>query len=349
MQKIISKYVKTTNWWVDYDNIFALFWRMKNVIILVPETAVPAAIVDPRYMFSAINEFYKSASLQPAFKIQLAGISNDVHLNDGAFTVHTDILIQHVKKADLIIIPALSGSMPIALQKNEAFIPWIIAQHQKGAEVASLCIGAFLLAATDLLNGKVCSTHWLYTNEFKTMFPLVILESDRVITEQNGIYSSGGATSYWNLLLYLVEKYTNREMAIMASKFFLLEMGRNSQSPFVIFNGLKDHEDIEIIKAQEFIEKHYQAKITVDELADKFGIGRRTFERRFKKATANTVIEYMQRVKTEAAKKQLESGRKTVNEVMHEVGYTDTKAFRDVFKKLVGMSPVDYRNKYRVN
>lgn len=315
-------------------------------MILVPETAVPAAIVDPRYMFSAINEFYKSMELQPAFNIKLVGMSKEVKLNDGLISIHTDFIINEVKKADLIIIPALSGNMAQAVKQNEDFVPWIQEQHRKGAEVASLCIGAFLLASTGLLNGKSCSTHWLYANEFRNMFPEVYLADDKVITEQNGIYSSGGATSYWNLLLYLVEKYTNREMAIMASKFFLLEMGRNSQSPFVIFQGQKDHEDTQILNAQEFIEQHYQTKLNVEDLADRFCIGRRTFERRFKKATSNTVIEYIQRVKIESAKKQFESGRKTVNEVMYDVGYTDLKAFRDVFRKLVGMSPIEYRNKY---
>jgi len=315
-------------------------------MILVPETAIPAAIVDPRYMFSAINEFYKSMELQPAFNIKLVGMSKEVKLSDGLISFHPDFLLNEVKKADLIIIPALSGNMAQAIKQNEGLIPWIQEQHRKGAEIASLCVGAFLLASTGLLNGKSCSTHWLYANEFRTMFPEVYIADDKVITEQNGIYSSGGATSYWNLLLYLVEKYTNREMAIMASKFFLLEMGRNSQSPFVMFQGQKDHEDPQILQAQEFIEKRYQTKLSVEDLADRFGIGRRTFERRFKKATSNTVIEYIQRVKIESAKKQLESGRKTVNEVMYDVGYTDLKAFRDVFRKLVGMSPIEYRNKY---
>jgi len=319
---------------------------MKTVSILILETSVPAAIVDPRYMFSAVNEFYKSAGHQPFFKIQLVGLTKEVKLNDGLFTVHPDVLLKDVKKTDLIIIPAIGGDVKLAIKKNKDFLPWILQQYKGGAEVASLCIGAFILASTGLLNGKECSTHWLFTNDFKEMFPDVKLVSDKTVTAQNGLYSSGGATSYWTLLLYLVEKYTSREMSIMASKFFLLDMGRNSQSPFVMFRGQKDHEDCEIVKAQEYIEKHYQAKFTVDELADKYGIGRRTFERRFKKATSNTVVEYMQRVKMEAAKKQLESGRKTVSEVMHDVGYTDTKAFRDVFKKVTGMSPVDYRAKY---
>jgi transcriptional regulator GlxA family with amidase domain len=164
--------------------------------------------------------------------------------------------------------------------------------------------------------------------------------------EQNGLYSSGGATSYWNLLLHLIEKYAGREMAILASKFFVLDIGRDSQSPFSIFKGQKMHDDAEIKKVQDFIEINYQKKVTVNELSDKFGIGRRTFERRFKKATNNTVIEYLQRVKIEAAKKHLELTRKTVNEVMYDVGYNDTKAFRDVFKKVTGLSPLDYKNKY---
>lgn len=319
---------------------------MKNVIILVPETAVPAAIVDPRYMFTAVNEFYKAAGHQPFFNVRLAGLTSSVQLSEGLVTIHPDLLLKDVKKADLVIIPALSGSMAAALEKNAAFMPWIIDQYKSGAEVASLCVGAFLLASTGLLDGKACSTHWLFANDFRDMFPQVRLTHDRIITEQNGLYSSGGATAYWNLLLYLVEKYTSREMSVMAAKFFLLEMGREWQSPFMIFKGQKDHEDLEIVKAQEFIEKNYMSRLTVDDLSGKFGIGRRTFERRFKKATANTVIEYIQRVKIEAAKKQLESGRKTVNEVMYAVGYTDTKAFRDVFKKVVGMSPIDYRHKY---
>ncbi|MBI3519006.1 MAG: helix-turn-helix domain-containing protein [Bacteroidetes bacterium] len=319
---------------------------MKTVSILVLETAIPAAIVDPRYMFTAVNEFYKTAGHQPFFKVQLVGLTKEVKLNDGLISIHPDVLLKDVKKTDLIIIPAISGDVKTAIKKNKEFLPWITEQYKGGAEAASLCIGAFILASTGLLKGKECSTHWLFTNDFKDMFPDVRLVGDKIVTEQNGLYSSGGATSYWTLLLYLVEKYTSREMSIMASKFFLLEMGRNTQSPFVMFKGQKDHDDAEIVKAQEFIEKHYHAKLTVEELSNQFGIGRRTFERRFKKATSNTVVEYMQRVKMEAAKQQLETGRKTVNEVMYDVGYTDTKAFRDVFKKVTGMSPVDYRGKY---
>lgn len=212
--------------------------------------------------------------------------------------------------------------------------------------MASLCTGAFLLASTGLLNAKQCSSHWLTAGQFRDMFAEVTLADGRIITEQQGLYSSGGATSYWNLLLHLVEKYAGRDMAIMASKIYALEIDRKSQSPFAMFNGQKKHEDEPIKQAQEFIETNFTDKIMVERLASKVAIGRRHFERRFKIATNNTPIEYMQRVRIEAAKKRFETSSKNVNEVMFDVGYTDPKAFRTVFKKITGLSPIDYRNKY---
>jgi transcriptional regulator GlxA family with amidase domain len=176
--------------------------------------------------------------------------------------------------------------------------------------------------------------------------PNVELVDGSIITEEQGLYSSGGANSYWNLLLYLVEKYTDRDTAILASKYFAIDIDRDSQAKFMMFQGQKDHDDEPIKKAQEFIEANYQEKITVDLLADMFAVGRRSFERRFKKATDNTVIEYIQRVKIEAAKRSFESSRKNINEVMYDVGYTDTKAFRTIFKKITGLTPIEYRNRY---
>lgn len=319
---------------------------MKNIAILVPETAVVEAVADPRYMFTAINEFLKSQGKPALFNVQLVALTTEVKVADGLFTIHADAILKTARKPDLIIIPAVSGNLEHAVKLNNNFLPWIVQQYKNGAEVASLCLGAFILASTGLLDGKTCSTHWLFANEFRTMFPDVNLVDNKIVTEQNGVYTSGGANSYWNLLLHLVEKYTNRELAILASKFFVLDIDRTSQSPFTIFKGQKIHEDDEIKKVQEFIETNYGDKISVDELCDKFSIGRRTFERRFKKATNNSIVEYMQRVKIEAAKKQLETGRKTVNEVMFEVGYNDMKAFRELFKKITGLSPLDYRNKY---
>jgi transcriptional regulator GlxA family with amidase domain len=240
----------------------------------------------------------------------------------------------------------LFGDMQSAINKNKMLIPWITRQYKNGAEVASLCVGAFLLASTGLLNGKKCSTHWGFQNEFREMFPEVEVLDGSIITEENRIYSSGGASSYWSLLLHLLEKYTDRETAILASKYFAIDIDRDSQSAFAMFKGQKKHSDAAIKKAQEFIESNVTEKFSVDDLAGMASMGRRSFERRFKLATNNTVFEYIHRVKIEAAKKSFETSRKNITEVMYDVGYTDTKAFRAMFKKITGLIPVDYRNKY---
>ena len=319
---------------------------MKHVSILVPHEVVLASIVDAYTMFVGVNEFLEADDKEPLFKVQFVGLTSEFKLKNGLFTINTDVLIDDVKETDLVIIPAIGGNMKETLRLNKEFVPWIIKQYSNGAEIASLCIGAFLLASTGLLNGKECSSHWKTAYEFREMFPEVDLVDGRIVTEQDGLYSSGGAHSYWNLLLYLVEKYAGRAVAITASKIYALEIDRKSQSPFIMFAGQKKHEDEPIKEAQEYIEKNIAEKISVEDLATKYAIGRRHFERRFKKATNNTPAEYIQRVRIEAAKKKFENSNKNVNEVMWDVGYTDTKAFRTIFKKITGISPVEYRNKY---
>jgi len=319
---------------------------MKNIVILVPESSVLQAIADPQYCFSAVNQFMVNAGREPIFHVDLVGAKKVVKLHEGHYSVYPDKLLKEAKKTDLVIIPALFGDMKSAIRANNQLIPWIIQQYKNGAEIASLCVGAFLLAATGLLNGKKCSTHWGFTNEFRKMFPDVILQNGSIITEENGIYSSGGAHSYWNLLLHLVEKYTNRETAIYTSKYFAIDIDRNSQSLFAMFQGQKEHHDEAVRKAQDFIEKNIEGKISVAMLADKVAVGRRSFERRFKFATSNSVLAYIQRVKVEAAKRSFETSRKNINEVMFDVGYTDNKAFRTTFKKITGLTPIEYREKY---
>ena len=319
---------------------------MKNISILVPESAVLQTVDGPRYMFSAVNNFLVSVGQAPRFKVDLVAAKGEVRLSDGYFTVHPDVLLEEARETDLIIIPALFGDLELALARNAELVPWIIQQYNRGAEIASLCVGAFLLAETGLLNDKKCSTHWLFAKQFRLRFPSVELVDGRIVTEEDRLYSSGGANSYWNLLLHLVEKYTNRAIAIQAAKFFALDIGRDSQSMFAMFQGQKSHDD-EVIKCvQEHIEQHFFERFTVNELAQMVSLGRRSFERRFKAATNNTVVEYIQRVKIEAAKRSLESERKNISEVMYEVGYGDPKAFRVVFKKITGLTPGAYRGKY---
>jgi transcriptional regulator GlxA family with amidase domain len=320
---------------------------VKNITILVPRGAASVGCIEGSYKgFSQANEVLAGMGRAPIFEVSLVGITHEPQTYDRFITIRPDLAISDSYKPDLIIIPAVNGDMNEVIAANKEFFPWIVEQYKNGAEVASLCVGAFLMAATGLVDGKKCATHWLSQNEFRRMFPNVNLVSEKVITDERGIYSSGGANSFWNLVIYLIDKYAGRDVAIACAKIYEIEIDRDTQSPFIMFTGQKDHEDEPIREAQSFIESNFQKKITIDELAAMAAMGRRTFERRFKKATSNTVVEYMQRVKIEAAKKSLEHNRKNVSEVMYDVGYTDTKAFRTTFKKITGLSPIDYRNKY---
>jgi transcriptional regulator GlxA family with amidase domain len=320
---------------------------MKHISVYIPKGHYSMVNIEGAYqMFNWVNSYYEQISKSPLFNVELIGIEKTSTQTNGLFTINPQRLIKDVKHTDLIIIPAIHGDLKENLKANAELLPWLVKQYNQGAELVSFCIGTFYLAASGLLNGKPCSTHWQYANEFRAMFPEAILMDDKIMTESNGIYTSGGAYSFTNLMIYLIEKYAGRDVAVMASKGFMIDIDRESQSPFMMFKGQKTHKDLEILEAQNYIEQNYNTKITVDELCENSNVARRTFERRFKKATANTVLEYIQRVKVEAAKKELEHGRKTVNEVMYEVGYNDTKAFRDVFKKITDMTPIDYRNKF---
>lgn len=320
---------------------------MKHVSILVPKGAAALSTIEgPFTLFTKVNDFLVSKGQAPMFEVQLVGVTRDPQVYNGFFRVTPDRAVTDDFQTNLIVIPAVNGIMKEVIELNREFYPWINKQYRGGAEVSSLCVGAFLLAATGLLNGRKCATHWLGVNDFKELFPDITLVSEKIITDEQGIYSSGGANSFWNLLIYLVEKYTDREMAIFCSKYFEIEIERNNQSSFIMFHGQKTHEDEPVKRAQEFIENNFHEKITVDQLSDMFAVGRRSFERRFKKATRNTVSEYIQRVKIEAAKKNFETSQKNINEIMFDVGYSDTKAFRTTFKRITGLSPVEYRNKY---
>lgn len=319
---------------------------MKHISILVPKGAILGSLEGSRQLFTQINQFRAARGEAPLFKVQLVGLDSETKLNGGFFTVHSTALMHEVEKTDLIIIPAVDGDLEKAIEANKDFLPWIVKQYKGGSEVASLCMGAFLLAATGLLDGRKCATHWLAYDQFRAMFPEVELVTEKIITDEQGFYSSGGAFSYLNLLLHLIEKFAGRDMAILAAKVFAIEIDRQNQLSFAIFQGQRSHEDEPVLKAQEFIEQNFQERITVDQLADMLALGRRSLERRFKKATCNTVSEYIQRVKIEAAKKAFESSRKNINEIMYEVGYSDNKAFRTIFRKVTGLSPIEYRNKY---
>jgi transcriptional regulator GlxA family with amidase domain len=323
---------------------------MKHISILVPlGNSIVDTIIAPYNMFKMANSYHQKLNglPEPLFEIDLVGINGDPVTYQKLFTVTPTASIASIQKTDLIIISPISGDLEKTTETNRELVSWIKKQRiENHSELASLCKGAFLLAETGLINGKSCATHWTAHNLFQQKYPKVNLIAEKIICEDNGIYSSGGAYSILNFTLYLIERYFGREAAIWTSKISEIEFDRVSQNQFIIFSGQKEHTDEQIKAAQEFIECNYEDKLNVESIAESVNLNSRSFLRRFKKATSNTPLEYIQRVRIEAAKKKLESTTETIMEVMFGIGYNDEKAFRTTFRKYSGLSPKEYQMKY---
>ena len=323
---------------------------MKHLSIVIPEgTLILDTIVGTLNLFRMANSYSKRIGKfqEDVFTIDLVGLTRTPITCHKFFQVTPTATIEDIKSTDLIIISSITGNIEEALKKNGPLIDWIKTKRiADKVEIASLCRSAFILAETGLLNGKSCATHWAVHQQFEQRYAQVELIPDKIISEDNGIYSSGGAYSFLNMIIYLIEKYYGRETAIWCSKMAEIEFDRISQNQFVIFSGQKDHSDETIKSVQVYIEENFEKKLSIDSLAKKFALSTRNFIRRFKKATYNTPFEYIQRVKVEVAKKKFESSTLTINEVMYDVGYIDEKAFRKTFKKYTGLSPLEYRKKF---
>lgn len=318
---------------------------MKRIALLAYEDAVLSALSGPLDILVGTNQFLEARDRSPVFDIELVSEEvKTIQLRHPAQFICQKTL-DEVAATDLIIAPAFKGDPESILEKNRALVDWIREMYRQSTEVASLCYGSYFLAEAGLLAGKPCTSHWQTVDHMQRQYPEADVLPDAVITDQDGVYTSGGAFSSLNLLLYLVEKFCGREVCIHISKIFSVDLDRVSQAHFAVFQGQRDHDDEAIVDAQTYIEQHYD-DISVADVAERAPMSRRTFVRRFKKATHNTPLEYLQRVKVEAAKKELERTPKTVSALMYDVGYNDAKTFREVFKRFTGLTPQAYRRKY---
>jgi transcriptional regulator GlxA family with amidase domain len=319
---------------------------MKNVAFLLPAGANIASLENARQGFIVANQFLQAHGRAPCFAVQLIAPTREVWLDDGRIQVQVDAVLAQAGPVDICIVPPLLDPGPRAVTENAALIEWLARHYKHGGELACLCLGAALAAAAGLLDGRQAVVHWAARAAYAQWFPTVEWVSDRIIIEDQGLYTSGGAFSAAHLVLHLIEKYSDRDTAIWCAKYFQLDWSRHTQLPFAVFVGHKSHHDDAVRAVQQHIESRYTERLTVDSLASHHAMGRRTLERRFRQATGTSIVEYLQRIRIEAAKKQLEGSRKTVSEVMYEVGYNDSKAFREIFVKYCGLSPVQYRERY---
>ena len=316
--------------------------RDLQIVIVVPNGKVVVTSVTGTYqIFEAAIQISDRAA-----KVTLAGSRRKSTYANGLFEIHSEVPWKSIERADLVIIPAISEHLEEALQQNQQLLPWLVRQYEEGATLASLCTGSFFLAEAGLLHQKRCTTHWSFATQFQNRYPGCIFSKNSIITEQDRIYTSGGAFSFLNLIVYLVRLYFGKSIAREMINIFQVDQYRKSQEPFIKFETQKEHQDQIILKIQEFVEQAYARHLSNEELARLGQLSVRSMMRRFKMATGNTPIEYLQRVRIEHAKTLLIETNLMISEIQHKVGYTDPKSFREIFSRYTGTLPKTYRKKY---
>lgn len=295
-------------------------------------------------VFETANLFYDEDGLKEPFNIELLKWPGH---DDVSFGNHKLVEVNQYSQYDLLLVPALrSNDIGGLLRANSPWLQWLSGQHKQGAAIAGFCTGAFVIAAAGLLDGRPATTHISAETVFARMFPNVQLRADAVVTEQDKVYTSGGATNTFHLLMLLLEIYCNKQTAVRAAKMFSIDLDRSRQTYFGSFTPVEDHGDDLVKKAQEEIKKNFSSANTIEEIITVVPASRRNLVRRFKQVTGITPIEYLQKTRIEAAKQLLEQSRYSIMEVMLESGYNDLKTFRTLFKRTVGMTPKMYREKF---
>lgn len=302
-----------------------------------------AAIVD---VFETANRLLQETGKPDLYRITFIGATGTAALPDGVSHIPYEPL-SNGRWYDLIFVPAF-GPVDLAqtVVQNSCFFPWLHEQYARGATLASNCTGAFLLGASGLLDGKRATTHIDAADMLAACFPKIRLASDAVVTLDSNIYTSGGATSGFHLMLALIQKHCGREMAIRLAKLFSIDMDRENQAYFGHFAPAEAHDDRLVMLLQQKIKTEFSAIRSLEEAIEDIPASRRNLVRRFKQATGMTPIRYLQRTKIEAAKQLLENTEKGLLEIMLSAGYNDMKNFRQLFKDNTGMTPKAYRDKF---
>jgi transcriptional regulator GlxA family with amidase domain len=248
---------------------------------------------------------------------------------------------------DVILVPAFNDHIEAGLKANRPFLPWLRECHQRGTVLATWCSGAFMLAAAGILDGKSATTHWAMAEFFTSQFPQVNLQPERMIVDEGDVITCGGATSFLNLGVYLIERFHGHDMAVRCAKMFLIDMDRPTQRPYADLTERPPHTDETIRQVQRYIDANLSEELPLKRLAQMANLSPKTFMRRFKEATGAPPATYVQHVRIEAAKQCLERSEATVGEITFQVGYDDIRSFRRLFQRYVGLSPKDYRAKFQ--
>ncbi|WP_201538079.1 GlxA family transcriptional regulator [Psychrobacter immobilis] len=249
--------------------------------------------------------------------------------------------------AAIIIPPTLEA--PITQPAAAPWLEWLRDQHSSGVIMSSVCAGAFLLAETGLLSKRKATTHWGYAESFKSRFPDVALDVDRIIIEDGDIVTAGGAMAWTDLGLRLVDRFLGSQVMNETARALLIDPSRREQCYYSAFSPNLTHGDTAILKVQHWLQKTEAQDIDLSTLANCAQLEERTFLRRFHKATGMTSTEYGQRLRIGSAKDFLQFSLTPVEQIAWKVGYSDVSAFRKIFKRIVGLTPSEYRRRFNTN
>ncbi len=322
---------------------------MKKVAILAAENCILSTIASPMDMLLQAGRLWNIAmgeTPEPLFEVKIVTANGQPITALNNIPVIPVCAMGDITDLDLIIVPSQGFFFDVESKSHHQCVSWLTEWYKKGADLASICAGAFTLASTGLLDGRKATTHWALANKFRKLFPAVDLRTDLIVTEEDRLYCGGGMTADMDLSLYLIEKYYGRERALQGAKCMLVDLDRKSQAPFAVFIPNKEHGDEQILYAQKWIETNYKKNFTVESLAKEVGISRRQFNRRFKSASGETALKYLQHVRVEASKVLLVTTRETFDEIAPMVGYENISFFRKIFKNNVGITPLDFRRKF---
>lgn len=282
------------------------------------------------------------------FDVRLIGLDGEpVRYRDRVVAI-PDVAAPDVDGLDLLVVPGLDDDLERSFELNRGWAPWIRRWHEAGATVASSCSGTFLLAEAGLLAGRQATTHWLYTDKLRAMFPSVIVATERLLIDHGDVITSGGATTFLDLAIYLMERFGGRERANAAARILLIDRQRHSQLPYAVATGAdRNHRDGLLHRVQDTIEQQLETDLRVPELAASVGLGQRTLGRRFQAELGVSVQAYIRRCRIEHAKRALETTASGIDAIGRAVGYRDPTAFRRAFRDHAGLSPSEYRGRYQ--
>jgi transcriptional regulator GlxA family with amidase domain len=325
------------------------YYKQYKVAIVGFDGALASAITGALDMFSFAGVSWQRFNQQPPsqrFAVSIVSLQQRSFECTNRLVLNANEAIEDLEQTDLLLIPTIGGSVEKTLEDNLALLPHLVRLSQKGCDIASNCSGAFLLASAGLLDNHIATTHWGYAKLFAKMFPNVDLRINQLITQSDKVYCAGGGMAFHNLCLMLIERYCGRETANQVAKAHVIDVHRNHQSDYTNLRLLKQHQQPQIIKVQEYIEDHFSDALNVTELAKLVNVTTRTLNRQFQQWVDMKPIEYIQSVRVEQAKRLLENRQITIQQLANQVGYEDTASFAKLFKKHAGLTPAQYRIKF---